>query len=430
MDLDQKLSQRVTNELNKLQNTSNSPNFTGRDDRATSEQVMDPRTRLVLFKLLQTTLSSIDGCVSTGKEANVYHATSNKNKKVAIKVFKTSILVFRDRQKYIRGEHRFQSSVSSSNPRKLVQLWAMKELRNLKRLYVSNIPCPEPLFIKQNVLLMEFLSKSASVFPAKRLKNINPETLTEEKLFDLYLQAVKILIKMFAKANLIHGDFSEYNVLYMKKGNKEHIEKFGKYNLFVIDVSQSVEDNHPMSDDFLRSDIRNTNMFFKKFFPGRTFDDELLFLFIKHSKKLVAFADETKNIGILDEENNLQEALEKLNGLKTEKDFYARYGLDRNEKLNERLAQIYNVLELEREMDKLKIELELDEEETETEGESIDEEEEKAWEERPTKTREEVRLERKLNKKKVKEEAKEKRKTKVKKHIKKRARKMAKANKK
>jgi hypothetical protein len=28
------------------------PNHTGRDDRATSEQVLDPRTRLVLFKLL------------------------------------------------------------------------------------------------------------------------------------------------------------------------------------------------------------------------------------------------------------------------------------------------------------------------------------------------------------------------------------------
>lgn len=44
-------------------------------DRATAEQVMDPRTRMILFKLLNRgTLKQIDGCISTGKEANVYHA--------------------------------------------------------------------------------------------------------------------------------------------------------------------------------------------------------------------------------------------------------------------------------------------------------------------------------------------------------------------
>jgi serine/threonine-protein kinase RIO1 len=48
---------------------------TGRDDRATVEQVLDPRTRMILFKLLaQNVIASIHGCISTGKEANVYHA--------------------------------------------------------------------------------------------------------------------------------------------------------------------------------------------------------------------------------------------------------------------------------------------------------------------------------------------------------------------
>ena len=46
-----------------------------RDERATVDQVLDPRTRLLLFKLINTgTLEKINGCVSTGKEANVYHA--------------------------------------------------------------------------------------------------------------------------------------------------------------------------------------------------------------------------------------------------------------------------------------------------------------------------------------------------------------------
>lgn len=42
---------------------------TGRDDRATSENVMDPRTRFILYQLLNRgVLEEINGCVSTGKE--------------------------------------------------------------------------------------------------------------------------------------------------------------------------------------------------------------------------------------------------------------------------------------------------------------------------------------------------------------------------
>lgn len=38
-------------------------------DRATVEQVLDPRTRMVLFKMLNRgVFSEINGCLSTGKE--------------------------------------------------------------------------------------------------------------------------------------------------------------------------------------------------------------------------------------------------------------------------------------------------------------------------------------------------------------------------
>lgn len=44
-----------------------------------SFQVMDPRTRMILFKLLnQGFLQQIDGCLSTGKEANVYYAVGGE----------------------------------------------------------------------------------------------------------------------------------------------------------------------------------------------------------------------------------------------------------------------------------------------------------------------------------------------------------------
>jgi RIO kinase 1 len=54
----------------------------------------------VLFKMLNRGIfSEIFGCVSTGKEANVYHACAPDGADLAIKVYKTSILVFKDRDR-------------------------------------------------------------------------------------------------------------------------------------------------------------------------------------------------------------------------------------------------------------------------------------------------------------------------------------------
>lgn len=54
----------------------------------------------VLFKMLNTGfLGEINGCISTGKEANVYHATGAGGVDLAVKVYKTSILAFKDRDR-------------------------------------------------------------------------------------------------------------------------------------------------------------------------------------------------------------------------------------------------------------------------------------------------------------------------------------------
>jgi serine/threonine-protein kinase RIO1 len=65
-------------------------------------QALDPRTRMVLFKMLNRGLfSDINGCISTGKEANVYHAVDAAGNDLAVKIYKTSILVFKDRDRLV-----------------------------------------------------------------------------------------------------------------------------------------------------------------------------------------------------------------------------------------------------------------------------------------------------------------------------------------
>ena len=48
---------------------------------------MDATTRMILFKMISSKLiSGVNGCVSTGKEANVYHAVTPDGLDRAIKV--------------------------------------------------------------------------------------------------------------------------------------------------------------------------------------------------------------------------------------------------------------------------------------------------------------------------------------------------------
>ena len=48
----------------------------------------------------------------------------------AIKIFKTTLNEFKNRDRYIKDDYRFKGKV---NQRKLVKLWAEKEMHNLKR---------------------------------------------------------------------------------------------------------------------------------------------------------------------------------------------------------------------------------------------------------------------------------------------------------
>jgi len=213
---------------------------------------------MILFKLLNRGfISEINGCISTGKEANVYHCTSNSNETEegstvsvgdrAIKIYKTSILVFKDRDKYVSGEFRFRSGYSKKNPRKMVRKWAEKEMRNLTRLHNAGIPSPKPILLRSHVLLMEFIGTEG--WPAPRLQDVE---ISESKARELYWDLSLIIRKMYHHCKLVHGDLSEFNLLY-------HAGK-----AYVIDVSQSVEHDHPHALEFLRKDIHNVNEFFRK----------------------------------------------------------------------------------------------------------------------------------------------------------------------
>ena len=304
------MSHSVSNAVTKMRNmeTTKKISHTGRDDRATTEQCLDPRTRLVLFRLLSTGIfEKIDGCLSTGKEANVYYAkagTSTVNStfmkeeeeksndvrvpEYAVKIYKTSILVFKDRAKYVSGEHRWRNGYCKSNPRKMVKVWAEKEMRNYRRIHTAGIPCPKPILLKGHILIMEFLGEDG--WPSPRLKDAQ---LSEKRMRQAYVQTILILRHMFQRCRLVHGDFSEYNLLWHNQ------------QVYVIDVSQSVESDHPSALDFLRKDVSNVNDFFEKTGNLNVMSTRQLFEFI--TSTIIEDTEESESNAL----DNLMEQVDK-----------------------------------------------------------------------------------------------------------------------
>jgi RIO kinase 1 len=92
---------------------------------------------------------------------------------------------------------------------------------------------------------MEFIGEQG--LGAPRLKDADILNLDKA-----YADVLFIMRRMYQMCRLVHADFSEYNLLYYKG------------EVWVIDVSQSVEHDHPMALDFLRRDCGNINDFFKR----------------------------------------------------------------------------------------------------------------------------------------------------------------------
>ena len=235
------VSNKIKNQIKKSQKKEDKNQYRKKDkaDRATIEQCLDPKTILKLEKLkTKGDLINYEGCLSTGKEANVYYARGFGNKHLAIKIYKTSILVFKDRERYISGEFRFRNGYCKSNPRKMVAIWAEKEVRNLKRIQLNGIKTPVPLLLKSNLIIMEL---------------IGDEVIESHEGYEkAYIETLSIMKVLYNNCKLVHSDFSEYNLLYFDK------------SLYVIDVAQAVEHDHPNALSFLKRDCVNINNYFKR----------------------------------------------------------------------------------------------------------------------------------------------------------------------
>lgn len=74
---------------------------------------------------------------------------------MVLKVFKTTLNEFKNRDRYIKDDYRFIDRFSKLNPRKIIRLWAEKEMHNLSRYscsgpVTSNNPAANPVIVLFN----------------------------------------------------------------------------------------------------------------------------------------------------------------------------------------------------------------------------------------------------------------------------------------
>lgn len=215
------------------------------------DDVLDNATLMALYELSRKGyIDALGGSVSTGKEANVLHAVSNRDdvSEVAVKIYLVSTANFNAMKDYIIGDKRFVGI--RQNRKDIIFAWAKKEFKNLKRAHEAGVRVPVPYVVKRNILLMEFIGENGITMP--RLKDTELSREDAEHLLGRIKEYMNLL---YTKAKLVHADLSEYNILVDVHAMEP----------VIIDMGQSVLTDHINAEFFLKRDVSNICRYFSKF---------------------------------------------------------------------------------------------------------------------------------------------------------------------
>lgn len=181
-------------------------------------------------------LEAFGKSLGVGKEADVYDALDPKGERVAVKFHRLGRTSFRQtiRKRGYTTEHAgwlFQS-----------RLAAEKEFQALKLVFPHGVAVPKPISQNRHVLVMGMI-EGAELAEYKEIPE--PKKVLKEILWNIR--------RAYLKAEVIHADLSEYNILLKPD-----------MHTLMIDWPQYVTKNHPNAQRLLTRDVKNILRFFRR----------------------------------------------------------------------------------------------------------------------------------------------------------------------
>lgn len=173
-----------------------------------------------------------------GKEADVYDALTPQRRRVAVKFHRLGRTSFRQTRRK-RGYVAERMHISWLYQSRLA---AEREYEALKLLYPKGVQVPEPIAQNRHAIVMGMI-EGMELYKYKKV--LNPQKVLEEILFNIR--------QAYVKANVIHADLSEFNVILQPN-----------MHILIIDWPQFVDGNHPNAEQLLERDLKNIVHFFRR----------------------------------------------------------------------------------------------------------------------------------------------------------------------
>ena len=185
-------------------------------------------------------ISQLGPLIGKGKESDVYGCMDDNENVLALKVYRMGRTSFKN-IKNLRDLIGNRGHISWLYVNRLA---AKKEFEALEKIYKLKLDTPRPIAYNRHMIVMNYLRGKELVY----FKEINKP----KKIFNKILKQMK---KIFQKAQLVHGDLGEFNIVLDEKGN-----------ILIIDWMQSIPSNHPNAKSILERDITNICNYFEKKF--------------------------------------------------------------------------------------------------------------------------------------------------------------------
>ncbi|SBS81280.1 serine/threonine protein kinase RIO2, putative [Plasmodium ovale] len=173
-------------------------------------------------------LKSVGSKIGVGKESDIYICKDMNDNFLCLKIHRLGRISFRT----IKNNRDYYGKKKFRNWLYLSKIAASKEYAYLKALYENNFPVPKPYDFNRHMIIMSYVNG----YPLSHVKLRNPH-----KIANILLNT----IVKFANADIIHGDFNEFNILI------EDDEK-----VTIIDFPQIVSLHHENAKMYFERDVQ------------------------------------------------------------------------------------------------------------------------------------------------------------------------------